>query len=662
MQPVEESMRQRRSNRSTDRERFSSEAIEERVERAHTLRGGTQQAERLLSEAEQVISERDEGEQQGGTLRQRRARDRARGKVVERALRVLERDDDAIRQVLARRERLDAVLDGSQPGELDEVVWFMVHELKLTKALSALAPPETYIDEETGEEIERRTMYPPLVLNLLGIMSRLLGVGSGPEIQAKLLTDERWMALLGFTSQEVLVGSTRRSEDRIGMTRDGQGGRFEEAGELGPARARPEGPRGALSSQTMAGHESALEPEKVVAFFNAVVRALARQGLFPQEVRASLDSTNEEVPPTFEGAGRVRRKAKVASKARRPKQMEVTVLGFKVWYLMCVVTGLPIAFAFDRIEKSEQEHAKELIDQGRANLDGYARLVSVALDRGFLDGDLFWWLKEDRGIEWYCPSKEKMEVTAEARQRVDEALAAAAKKGETALETALRLVRGRGKVESLERFGVEFCEHSLGPGRESLVVAGVSDLTATDFYGPGGTDSSRLSSKKFVPTPLHATVVLRWPDRSPQDQQDAKEHDEESKGPVVLLSPSAKPAFVRYALYDERSLIENRLNREGKQNFALGTSLARTEAAMRSATVFSTVALMLYRALDLHEERALEHLDRRAETLGVLRYRRQMMVKNRGTVIVVVGERYARLRLEELLTIAGFDMGRRPLG
>jgi len=655
-------MGQRRPGGSKDRVRFSAEAIERRVDEAHARRGVEQQTERLLSEAGEASGEHEDKKHEVGSRQQRRVRERERGKLLERALRLLERDDDAIRQALERRERLDDVLDGSQPGELDELVWFMVRELKLTKALSALAPPETYIDEKTGEEIERRTMYPSQALNLLGIMSRALGLGSGPEVQAKLLTDERWMGLLGFTSQEVLVGSTRRSEELIGMTRDGRGGRFEEAGELGPARARLEGRRGALSSQTMAGHESALEPEKLEAFFNAVVRALAGQGLFPQEVRASLDSTNEEVPPTFGGAGRARRKVKVASKARRPKQLEVTVLGFKVWYLMCVVTGLPVAFAFDRIEKSEQEHAKALIDQGRANLAGHARLVSVALDRGFLDGDLLWWLKQDREIEWYCPSKEKMDVTAEARERVEEALSAAAKKGETALETALRVARGRGKVDLVKRFGVELCERSLGEGRESLVVAGVSELTATDFYGPGGTDSSRLKSKKFVPTALHATVVLRWPDRNPQDQQDAKEHDEESKGPVVLLSPSAKPALVRYDLYDERSLIENRLNREGKQHFALGASLARTEAAMRSATVFATVALMLHRGLELHEDQAAEHLDRRAEALGVLRYRRQMMMKNRGTAIVVVGERYGRLRLQELLTIAGFQIGRPPPG
>ena len=45
------------------------------------------------------------------------------------------------------------------------------------------------------------------------------------------------------------------------------------------------------------------------------------------------------------------------------------------------------------------------------------------------------------------------------------------------------------------------------------MVAQVDKLTCTDFYGPGGASSSRLSSKKFRPTPLFATVVLRWPDR-----------------------------------------------------------------------------------------------------------------------------------------------------
>lgn len=640
----------RREVAPVGRGRLSAEQLEQNVEFARKERTTERQAKALL-QAQDDASAAEQAEVEEMSRQQQRARQRRQAKLEERRLRLLERDDEAIRRALHLRERLDAVLDGSQPGELDELLWFVVSELKLTEELEKLAPPPTYVEQKTGQEIDRRTMYGPLLLNLLGIMSRFLGLTNGAEVQAELLTDERWMALLGFSVEQVLTGSTRRGESLKGKTRDGQGGKFEEAGEMGPARAVLEGPRGALSSQAMAGHESSLEAQELVAFFNAVVRAMARRGLFPKEVHASLDSTGEEVVPSFKGAGLVRKKAKVASKARRPRQVEVTVRGFKVWYLMDVATGLPVGFAFDRIEKPEVAHAKAVIEQARANLQGRARLVSVALDRGFLDGDLLWWLRQDRGIEWYCPAKEKMAVTAEARQRVNEVLCAAAGAAETAVETAQRLARGNQRGQA-----VVFYERHVADGRESLVVAQVDGLEQTDFYGPGGSSSSRVHSKKFRPTALGATVVLRWPDRSRTDQQDAEEHDEPSKGPVVLLSPSAQGALVRYDRYDERSLIENRLNREGKQHFGLGSSLARNEKALISATVFATVALMLHRGLELHEAQAVEQSDRRAEPLGVLRYRRQRMLKHRGTIIVIVGDRYGRIPLREFARIAGFAM------
>jgi hypothetical protein len=98
-----------------------------------------------------------------------------------------------------------------------------------------------------------------------------------------------------------------------------------------------------LSSQTLEGHESALEPEALVTFFNAVARALARRGFFPKLLRTSLDSTGAEVVPTFAEAGVVKKKVKVQSKARRPRQVEVSVRGFKIWFLMKVETGLLLA-------------------------------------------------------------------------------------------------------------------------------------------------------------------------------------------------------------------------------------------------------------------------------------------------------------------------------
>jgi len=289
---------------------------------------------------------------------------------------------------------------------------------------------------------------------------------------------------------------------------------------------------------------------------------------------------------------------------------------------MEVETGLPLAFAFDTIEKPENEHARAVIDQARANLKGYSRLVGVALDRGFLDGDLLWWLKKERRFE-----------------------------AESPLETARRLSRG-GRAHD----GVTFFERQVETNRESLVVAQVDGLECTDFYGPGGSSSPRLNSKKFRPTPLFATVVLSWPDRSAKDRKDEQEHDEESKGPVVLLSPAAEHGLVRYDHYDERSLIENRVNRDGKQYFGLGEALARNRAALLSATVFSTLALMFYRGLELHEEQMAEQSDRRAEALGVLRYRRQRMLLNRGTVIVIVGDRYARLTMIEVVVLLGGEV------
>lgn len=638
------------------KERLSAGALEERLEAARRSRELKQQAEQVaIDEAE--LDERnsqEEGEdisrQQGGAEEPRRTKPRAR------SLHLLERDDEKVLESLERERRIDHILDGGQPTEADEMLWFLADELKLTKAFEKLAPPETYFDEKKGKEVTRRQMYPALVMNLLSVMGRFMGLSSGPELQARLLTDPRWMTLLGFTHDEVMYGGTRRSESLTGKTRDGQGGTFEEAGELGPARARLEGPRGALSSQTLAQHESTLEAEDLVAVFNAVVRALARRGLFPKEVRASLDSTSEEVVPSFKGAGRVRKKVKAQSRARRPRQVEVSVFGFKLWYLMEVETGLPLAFYFDTIEKPENEHAQAVIDQARANLKGYSRLVQVALDRGFLDGDLLWWLKKRRRIDWVCPSKEKMEVTGEARRRVTEALAGQGAERESELETAQRLARG-GKTHH----GVTFFERRVADNRESLVVAQVDELTCTDFYGPGGSSSSRVNSKKFRPPPLYATVVLRWPDRSAKDHEDEREHDEESKGPVVLLSPVAEHGLVRYDRYDERSLIENRLNRDGKQHFGLGEALARNKAALRSATVFSTLALMLHRGLELHREQALEAFDRRAERLGVLRYRRQRMLLNRGTVIIVIGDRYARVMMYDVMRLLGVDvMGAPP--
>jgi hypothetical protein len=545
------------------------------------------------------------------------------------------------------------------PTNCDDLMYFMVEELKLTGILEALCRDDSKLDPKTGKTVLHRETYAAVTLNMVSLISRFLGFASQPDMYAVLLADERWMELLGFNAAEVESGASGRSIALTGMTRQGRGGTFLPADDAGTVRTRPQGPRGAFSPQTVADHEVALPADKLSKALNAVVRRLAELGYFEPRLRTVTDTTDEEAPPSFEGAGKVTKKVKVKTKARRPKKAKVTLLGFKVWYLMDVKTGIPLAFAFDTIERPENEHAKALVSQAIENVKGYSTIVSLALDRGFMDGDLLWWLKEEMGIDWVCPSKERMAVTDEARTKVRGALLAAFPEfpefkdlppAERELAVARRLAQTQQQLQ-----GVSFAERKINDHRDTLVVAEATELTFTDFYGIGGSNSSRLNSKKYRPTPLHATVVLNWADVLPPDTSDDSEPDG-NLGPLVILSPLIEGALPRFDRYDERSLIENKLNRTIKQHFGLGTALARNSSAMLSATVFSTLALLLDRAFRIHLDQMYEVLDKRGEGLGVLRYHRQESVNMRHKVIIAMDDRYGILHLREFAKLAGLTV------
>lgn len=492
-------------------------------------------------------------------------------------------------------------------------------------------------------------MYPPVLMNVLSIIIRMLGLDSGPEVHTELLTDERWMALLGFAPQEVLTGHTRRGEELSGKTRAGEGGRFEEADELGPMRNRDDlkERRGVLSSQTVAGYEERVPLEKLVNLVNLAIRRVAEKGLIKKKVEGVLDTTNLEVSPTFEGAGVVRRKVKVQTKSRKPRTIEMNIRGFKLWVLMDSCTAIPLGVAMDTIETADITLAKAVVKQAKTNLAGYAVLAGLAVDRGFLDGDLLWWLKEDEKVNWLCPGKENMNVTNEARTMVAGALKKATHADEEPLETAIRLA-----IMNKESEGVSFHLRMLSEGRQPLVIANLDGLYDTDFYGPGGSSSSRVHSKRYRPTLLSATVVLNWPDRSRHDCEDETNNDEDSNGPVVPLSPINEVGFQRFDRYDARSLIENQVNRDGKQNFSLGTALVRNSSAMHTAAYFSVLTVLLWRVLLVLQEQA-EDTDRRAERLGIVRYRRLLRLQNRGKVLVYIDGKYAILDMNEFLASVG---------
>lgn len=649
----------RRESEAPLAERTSLAAIAARVRQARTPRAVRAHATGLAKA--QIRRAPADGEGLAGAgRRQRRARKRAQAKVGIRDFRLLERADEAwVLGLRARKVPVECVVSAAGTTPCDEVLWYALEHLNLRPALAALTPAASY-PNKAGKTVARRSMYSPEILNILGLLARSAGHGGGPTTQAALLCDERWMQLLGFNAQEVHGGATERSASLRGKTRDDQK-HFLDADEAGPVRedGRAGAPRGALSSQTLAGHESALDTNELMGFYDSVVRALVRTMQLRGKRQVLVDTTLCEVAPSFKGAASVRRKVKVKSKAHRPREASALVYGFKVWTAMDAATGLVLAMIVDTAEKPENLHVHALLQRAQANLGTAARIDGVALDRGFMDGDLLHRLASELQINWLVPAKANMHVTTEARDRVSQALRAAGQPAETALETAIRLAKS-GKSSSRIRF-------SWRPGvadQQPVVVAQVDGLECTDWYGPGGADSSRLNRKDFRPTPLHATVVLSWPDRPSTDAEDAAEHDAEAadghaKGPLVLLSAVGETGLGRFDRYDQRSLIENRVYRDAKQHFALGQSLARNAKAFVSATIFSMAALMLHRGLSAHteaNERRAEQADRRAPALGVLRYRRLLELRNRNQVIVVAEGRYAVVAVALLARLAGLQL------
>jgi len=637
----------KRVSRRLDKSRFSAERIGENVRKSRCL---GRQAKRL-AEDKAKLSEEDAGGA-GSSRQKRRWLERQQEKLAGRELRLRERDDKFVEEALRRKMPLEGAFNAEGATEVDELLYVLESDLKVLPLLTALRPPDTH-ENKSGKTVAARFMYPSLTLNLVSLISRFLSAVGGPEVVSVVLTDPRYMGLLSYALEEVRDGTTKRSVGLMGKTRSGQGGKFEEAGEVGPVRnsGRAEGNRGAFSSQTLAGHEASLEPQALEEAFNGLVRAIAGRRLFPRKVLGILDSTGEESVPSCVDAGKVKKAVKLDSKARRPGTKEVMVKGFKMWALMDAETSIPLAIRFSTIERPENDCVRDIVLQAKKNLEGHCTLVGLAVDRGFLDGDFLYWLKEEEGIDWVCPSKETMLVTQEARDRVSEVLKLNKQGQETREETASRLA-GRSHVKY---DGVSFFEANVGPGRQPLLLAGHEDLYCTDFYGPGGASSSRVNSKKYRPAALHATVVLNWPDRPDEDRQDEKQHDEENKGPVVLLSPIPEAGNTRFLRYDQRSLIENRLNREAKQHLGLGSTLVRTMAGMRAATYFSMMALLAYRVLQIRTEEAECADDLRAEKLGIERYRRKLKVENRNKLIIYVGGKMGMLFVWDVLRLAGAE-------
>jgi hypothetical protein len=520
------------------------------------------------------------------------------------------RDDAQVASALHETRTMDQVYPLSEAAFFDELFHYL-REIGAWELLEDLDPKN-----------REGALYPFLTFVLVTIMRCVGGVQSMLATRDVLLTDEALMGVLGFNAAQVRDGSNDR-----GLSR----------------RTKPVEIRGAFSYETVADNIVAVGKDKLGAMFNGVVRCLAKQGIFPKRIDALLDATDDEATPGYETddgkeVPSVTREKRPDVRANRPaKKTKVTVFGWKVWVVWEPVSRIPLAIAIDGINVADNEHAYEVVAQARKNVEGYATIRSVALDRGFLDGNLLAKI-DGEGAIVYLPAKSNLTITTDAREiaRRAEALAAQGRAldGTTYKERVEKVQRGAGKNATVEE--------------RKTVVVGIRELPC-DWWREGGS-SSAATSKSFEPKRLNATVVLRW-NGAPADAE---------KEVVFLTTDPANDPFVAFDAYDDRSLIENTCNREAKESWFLEHHPKRSEAGMRLHAYFVFMCMGLVSAFRCYKEQALE-AERTGEDTGIARFRRQLALKNRDKVVVFCGEHFGIFRNFEFALLLGATVCDRAL-
>ena len=518
------------------------------------------------------------------------------------------RDDAKVVAELHETRSLDRVHAMDETAFFDEIFQY-IREIGAWSLLDDLDPAT-----RTG------ALYPFIQFVMVTLMRCVGGVQSMLATHDLLMTDEALMSLVGFNAHQVRHGATRRGVSE---------------------RAEPVEIRGAFSYETVADNLVTITPAKLMALFNGVIRALAAQGVFPRQIDAVLDATDDEATPTYttddgRDVPHVTREKRPDVRANRHAQkVEVTVYGWKIWIVWEPVSKIPLAMVIDGINEPDNKHALAVLKQANANIKDHATLRSVALDRGFLDGKLLSAIEAEAKLI-YIPAKSNMNITRDAREIAQRAHAAHAKgktiEGCVYRERVETVTRGAGKNARQET--------------RTTALVGISEL-ACDWWNQDG-DTSKANSKTFEPRLLHATVVLRW---------DGALKDADKEVVILTTDPSDDP-FVAFDAYDDRSLIENTCNREAKEHWWLEHHPKRSESGVRVQAVFVFVCMALVAGFRAYKSKTDES-ERRGQDTGIARYRRELAARNRDKLLVFIGAHFAILRSYEFALLTGVTVRER---
>ena len=314
-------------------------------------------------------------------------------------------------------------------------------------------------------------------------------------------------------------------------------------------------------------------------------------------IHGACDTTFYETTDQFEGCGSALREREVKGRGyRKPgelKEVKVWLYGWKIWEIYELGTGIPLAIKIDTIEKADNLHILEVLEQAKENVKASSVIRSLVVDRAFLDGKSLYEI-DRQGIGFVIPLKSNMEATRDARAL------ALVREGSTCIEKTREVVvtHGYGK----ERF------------TEKVVttLVGVPGLLSCDWFNPEGSEAN-TAKKDYEPIALNAVVVKTWDNKTPPVERQV----------VLVTNGEIKDPFVAFDRYDDRSLIENNLFRDTRQNWYLENPPKKTREGV-FVQVYLVMAMKALTKAFLMWQEEQAHLNELGKETSWEMYRRKL--------------------------------------
>jgi len=529
------------------------------------------------------------------------------------------RDQAGIAANLAAGEDIPEVYGLGEAGLFDEFFCFL-ETFGFDKLFSQLDPKNK----------KRKSKVPFIGVIYIYLMRIIAGLQFFWHIDPVILRSQSLMRLVGFNGRDVREGTCCRG---VGKKPDDSVPNKEEpeqtfVNEADKNSKQPTTIRGPVCPDFIADCVCAILGKALEKLFNQTITILAAHRFFPKKIHALLDASEIESTEKCLGCGKVSKEKAPELRLRkgRIKKVMETVFGFKIWVVWDPNSRLPLALRFTTIEVADIQLAQEVIQQAIDNLGDHAALVSIAIDRGFMDGKLLWWLTS-KNITFFIPAKTNMDVYKDALSLIPD-----------------------GAMVSREKI------RTKGAGKNKITVidswqlVAIEGLTSAGFYGPLGSGCHQ-NANDFRPIPINAVVVLCDP---------FSKNNPNINTMVILTNGSVVKPFDVYDGYDARSEIENGLFREAKQAWFIERPPQNTKNGFLSHVYLTLLLMALTTAFRVWMEQQ-EKMERKGYDTGMKKFREQVRVENGNKLIIFDQDRYAIFDAYEVFILCGRNV-RMPKG